>query len=445
MSDYFDRIEHQLVARVEQAAAAAAAPDRRRSRRRRPGRRALSILGPLGAVAVVAAVIAVIVISGGRAHQPGSAPRLSVHRHVSLTLRAPAATAPATMAHAAATVRARMRALAVPGHVAVHGHSLAISNVPGRDAAQVALLGRPDRLRFYDWEADVLLPSGHPDASRLLGGHDATATELSQGVNGTAPGSTAAGAVTLYRAVSLAARQPAAPGPHPRSASGSRAPAMYLFGRAGSAACTTLARAQGAATAAAVTSGGHCLLAGPAPTLAQLRAELPMGVTLADGHRLTVKPGTTVLAAAAPSTVAVSTASPAARFYVLRDRPALTGAGLTHVQAAKDSGGQPDVSFGFTPAAARAFQDLTATVAHRGATVSTGTTVDVQHFAIALDGRLLTVPAIDFKQYPDGVVQQGAGAGAEITGGLTSGAARMLAAVLRGGALGVSLTPGSTG
>ena len=443
MSDYFDRIEHQLVARVEQApsARAAAGPDRRRSRCRRPGRRALSILGPLGAVAVVAAVIAVIVISGGRAHQPGSAPRLSVHRHVSLTLRAPAATAPATMAHAAATVRARMRALAVPGHVAVHGPSLAISNVPGRDAAQVALLGRPDRLRFYDWEADVLLPSGHPVASRLLGGHDATALELSQGINGTAPGSTAAGAVTLYRAVSLAARQPAASGPR----SGSRTPAMYLFGRAGSAACTTLARAQGAATAAAVTSGGHCLLAGPAPTLAQLSGELPAGVTLADGHRLTAKPGTTVLAAAAPSTVAVSTASPAARFYVLRDRPALTGAGLTHVRAAKDSGGQPDVSFGFTPAAARAFQDMTATVAHRGATVSTGTTVDLQHFAIALDGRLLSVPAIDFKQYPDGVVQQGAGAGAEITGGFTSGAARMLAAVLRGGALRVSLTLGSTG
>ena len=442
MSDYFDRIEHQLVARVEQAAAAAApGPDRRRSRR--PGRRALSILGPLGAVAVVAAVIAVILISGGRAHQPGSASRLSVHRHVSLTLRAPAATAPATMAHAATTVRARMRALAVPGHVAVHGHSLVISNVPGRDAAQVALLGQPDRLRFYDWEADVLLPSGHPDASRLLGGHDATALELSQGVNGTAPGSTPAGAVTLYRAVSLAARQPAAPRSHPRS--GSRASATYLFGRAGSAACTTLARAQGAATAAAVTSGGHCLLAGPALTLAQLRAELPTGVTLADGHRLTVKPGTTLLAAAAPSTVAVSTASPAARFYVLRDRPELTGAGLTHVRAAKDSGGQPDVSFGFTPAAARAFQDMTATVAHRGASVSTGTTVDLQHFAIALDGRLLSVPAIDFKQYPDGVVQQGARAGAEITGGFTSGAARMLAAVLRGGALGVSLTPSAGG
>ena len=41
-----------------------------------------------------------------------------------------------------------------------------------------------------------------------------------------------------------------------------------------------------------------------------------------------------------------------------------------------------------------------------------------QHFAVALDSQLLTVPSIDFHQYPDGII---GGGGADITGGFTAG------------------------
>jgi SecD/SecF fusion protein len=58
-----------------------------------------------------------------------------------------------------------------------------------------------------------------------------------------------------------------------------------------------------------------------------------------------------------------------------------------------------------------------------------------QHFAVVLDGRLLTVPQIDFKSYPDGIRS----ATGDITSGLTVGSARDLATQLRLGALQVNL------
>ena len=435
MSDYFDRIERQLTARINgtvSAGAGAGEAGRRRSRRRGPGRRAWAVLGPIAAVAVVAVVVAVIVTSGGHARRAGTAPGLSVHRRVSLTLHAPAATAPAKLVHAAAIVRARMRALGISGHVVVHGHSLVISDVPGKDAGQVTLLGVPGRLSFYDWEDDVLLPSGDTVAARLPGGHDPTALEISQGDDRGAPGAPAAGAVTLYRAVSLAARQP-------MRSYGPRTSELFLFGTGASAACRRLADQDGARPRE-VIADGHCLLAGPASTAAQLRAELPAGIAISETQQLSVGRGTTVVQAVSPAASPTPTVSSAARFYVLHDRSVLSGAGLNQVQAANNSAGQPGVTFGFTPAGARAFQDVTATVAHRGATVSVGPAVLPQHFAIALDGRLLSVPSIDYKQYPDGVVPRPGSPGGEITGDLTARSARQLAAILRGGPLGVTLS-----
>jgi preprotein translocase subunit SecD len=55
-----------------------------------------------------------------------------------------------------------------------------------------------------------------------------------------------------------------------------------------------------------------------------------------------------------------------------------------------------------------------------------------QHFAIALDGQLLTVPFVDFKQYPDGI---NGDHGADISGDLTPRSARDLAILLRFGPL----------
>jgi preprotein translocase subunit SecD len=90
------------------------------------------------------------------------------------------------------------------------------------------------------------------------------------------------------------------------------------------------------------------------------------------------------------------------------------------------------VQFGFTAAGRRAFQRVTAQIARRGQDVSVaGQSLD-QHFAVAVDGRLLTLPQIDFKQYPDGVI---GGGGADITGGFTKASTHDLAIELRYGAL----------
>ena len=272
------------------------------------------------------------------------------------------------------------------------------------DGRLVLQLAAPGRLTFYDWEADVLLPSGRTDASQLSGDRyvDQLALTLSQGADATGPGSAreGAGAMTLYRAVALAAR-----GPHDRTAAGR--PTLYRFARAASLACAALARDDGAARIGEVTESGHCLVAGPASTVAQLRAELPAGIAPDAGRQLTVGPGRTVLAAESPGAVPVATASSAARFYVLRDRPALSGRELTDVRAKTSETGEPGVGFGFTAAGAHAFRDLTATIAHRGRQVTLGSDQLYQHFAIALDGRLVSVPSIDFTQYPDGILPAG--------------------------------------
>ena len=59
-----------------------------------------------------------------------------------------------------------------------------------------------------------------------------------------------------------------------------------------------------------------------------------------------------------------------------------------------------------------------------------------QHFAVALDNQLITVPFIDFKQYPDGISGDN---GADISGSFTISSARALANQLRLSALPVSL------
>ena len=59
-----------------------------------------------------------------------------------------------------------------------------------------------------------------------------------------------------------------------------------------------------------------------------------------------------------------------------------------------------------------------------------------QHFAIALDNQLISVPQIDYKQFPQGIPSSG---GSEITGGFTTQSAAQLATQLRLGALPVKL------
>jgi SecD/SecF fusion protein len=294
-------------------------------------------------------------------------------------------------------------------------------------------VGTTAQLAFYDWEANVLTPNGKVVAPQLQA-QDPAALSISQGGAG-GPGSAGAGSTALYDAVKLAAAQPAQP-----SADNTRLGSeYYMFGAPGSAACATAARDLGKSP----VPGAHCLLSGPDDEQnAQLGTQdlvsgLPAGVTASEGQVLVIPPGTIVLQASdRTSTQQTAFNDPNAQFYVLKDHAALLGTDINSPQQSTDQGGNPDVQFGFSGGGGSKFQKVTKTIAQRGQLVSgLGQTYN-QHFAIALDRKLVTVPQIDFKTYPDGIAGD---QGADITGGFTIQSAQDLANLLRLGALPINL------
>jgi SecD/SecF fusion protein len=305
--------------------------------------------------------------------------------------------------------------------------TVGLPNVTNTHRAE-ALVGATARLEFYDWEKDALTASGKPVAN-LLQTQDPTALQISQGSAAAAPGSPGAGGMPLYQTVSLAARQPL----QVSKSNARKGPEYFIFGAPASTACATAARDKG--TIAVV--GTHCYLSGPATSLLDLYSGLPAGVSRSQGQVLTVEQGTVVLQAVPSSfTHPLGWANPTAQFYVLQDHVALFGNDITNPQQSTDQSGSPDVSFGFTSTGQTEFQNVTAQIAHRGDLVSGLGQTLVQHFAVALDTQLITVPSIDFKTYPDGI--QGSG-GADITGGFTITTAQDLATQLRLGALPINL------
>jgi SecD/SecF fusion protein len=303
-------------------------------------------------------------------------------------------------------------------------------------ARAVKDVGTTARLEFYDWETNALTPNGKTVASQLQAG-DPTATTISQGTNGAPPGVTGAGSLPLYQAVKLAAKQPSAPS----TINARDGREYYIFGAPGSQACATAAKDQGTSPQAGV----HCLLAGPVdetttnPTTiaADLASSLPKGVTASEGQQLVVPRGTVVLLAA-PATAGQTTNfnSPNAQFFVLRDDVALFGNDITNPQASTTQAGTPDVTFGFNGSGQAKFQRVTAAISHRAQLISSFNQTKNQHFAIALDNKLLTVPFIDSKQFPDGIIGSG---GSDIEGGFTQQTASDLATQLRLGALPIKL------
>jgi SecD/SecF fusion protein len=416
-----DRVLARVLSRV------AAAPPRRR----RPSR---GILVPVGSVLVVVLVAAVILRTGGSGTTAaGPTGGTQIVLNAQATSRTPQVSA-AAMSREIAVIRRRLASLGRGYAVARSGARQIVVTLPGGHAAErdriVRLITQPAQLRVYDWEADVLTPDGMTAASQLLT-QDRSAIAVSQGGNQGA-GAAGAGSMSLYAAVMLAAKQPRAPASRFLSRLG---PEYYMFGASGSAACATAARYWGAST----TPAGRCLLAGPVgaasgpEAIEELTSELPPGVAASQGQVRVIPQGTVVLQAAQPNAAAqVPVFSPAARFFVLRDHVALSGADITHPQGSTDQSGLPDVTFRLTGAGRTAFQRVTKAIAHRGANVSLGGVQLNQHFAVALDNQLVTVPQIDFHSYPDGIIPA---TGADITGGFTRQSARDLATELRYGPL----------
>jgi SecD/SecF fusion protein len=422
VSDYFDRVERQIVRQVEAG-----------------GPRASRLPTALGYLASVAAVVVVVVVAGVFLLARGSTPPSGPAGGHTVTVRFTAATVDphaqlgAAIDRSIPILRERLGSSFPEVRVSRAGNEVVITAPnasAGTRARILALVGTTARLAFYDWEANVITPNGKTVASQLQT-QDPTATEISQGTGNEAPGQPGAGSMDLYDAVKLASKQPRSASP----ANSRLGPQYYAFGAPGSPACQAAAKASGTTPAV----GQHCLLSGPEDNKSDLLSALPAGVSASESEIATVPRGTVVLEAI-PENFSNPTpiGDPSAQFYVLKDDAAFSGSDITNPQQSTDPNArQPDVTFGFTDTGKTKFQHVTANIAHRGDLVSgVGQTLN-QHFAVALDDRLITVPFIDFKQYPDGITGDN---GADISGSFTITSAKDLADELRLSALPVSLT-----
>jgi SecD/SecF fusion protein len=429
MSDYFERVERRILRGVQ-----AQAP------RSRWGRMRFDLLVPAISVAV-AVVIAVVFLSvrGGsgtvRSTSTGSGRTVLVYRVVPT---GQSRVDRASLNAAIAVMRGRLDSL---------GSAAAMFQIVGGDSIKVTLpdvanLARAEqqlamrvRLEFYDWEANALTPTGQTVASQLqsqgrLHARGTTALQISQGGNFGSGGASGGGGLPLYPAVQLATKQPYSSSGHNARFGND----YYVFGAPGSPACVQAAKVRGQAPLAGV----HCLLDIPAVAIAPrassgtvrtvLQQAMPPGVTVGEGQVLVVKQGTVVVQGAPASFASWPVfGSPTARYYVLHDHVALFGNQLTNPHESTGSDGLPDVQFGFTSQGANAFQKLTAQIAVRGEILSTANTSLPQHFAVALDNRLITVPQIDYRVYPAGI---SGGRGGELAGNFTTASARALATEL---------------
>ena len=294
-------------------------------------------------------------------------------------------------------------------------------------------VGTTAQLYFYDWEANALTPDGKTVADQLQS-QDPNAIAISQGNGSTvAPGDPGAGSMGLYQAVELASKQQ-----EWSSSTNSRLGSQYwMFGAPGSAACAAAAHDAGTVPVA----GEHCLLNGPDASYDSLVQGLPSGVSASEGQVLVIPQGWVVIQAV-PESFAHPTpiTDPSAQFFVLKDNVALRGSDITNPEESTDpNSGEPDVTFGFSSKGKSEFQNVTADIARRGALVSGLGQSYQQHFAVALGGetnQLITVPYIDYKQYPDGINGDN---GADISGSFTITSATDLANELRLGALPINL------
>jgi SecD/SecF fusion protein len=292
-----------------------------------------------------------------------------------------------------------------------------------------AEVGKTAQLYFYDWEPNVIGPTGKP----------AGATEPSATGDATQSGAgSQEGGLLQYQAVLRAAKRPAIlrktdttlePGCTPKQANGCIYGSWYLID----------------------TKHEKMLCSGGKPICQPQETEQNL---YADGYKppagskpkaVRVNPGTILLQSRpveSPKTGKVTQQSPNS-FYIVNDEPVLFGSDITHPQQGFDEGGggtgSPNVNFGFTSHGKGVFQRVTKEIAHRGLeTQLPGVSREAaqQHFAVALDGQLITAPSIDYTQYPEGIESS---QGSQISGGFTLTSAQTLANELQSGALPIRL------
>jgi SecD/SecF fusion protein len=291
----------------------------------------------------------------------------------------------------------------------------------GRAESEV---GRTAQLYFYDWEPNVIGPSGQPAPTEptVTGGGNAGASQFG---------------LPQYQAIQRAAKRPPILRSNATTWTAGCTPAQLNNCLYGSWYLLDTKHEK-------VLCPGNKATCPPAETQANLYADnyKPPAGTVVQAVR--VNPGT-VLVRARPVESAqgkVTNRSPNS-FYVINDNPVLTGSDITHPQQGFQEGsggnGLPNVNFGFTGRGKSVFEKVTREIAHRGQEArfpGTSKESTLQHFAVALDGELITTPTIDYTKYPEGI---DATNGSEISGGFTITSAQELAEELQSGALPVRL------
>jgi SecD/SecF fusion protein len=279
----------------------------------------------------------------------------------------------------------------------------AVSNL----ADAIKQVGTVAQLAFYDWEVNVVGPSGKPAPD------DPNVTGASQAGR--------VGALSLYDAVLRASKRPGKVEPN-----NSREDSLFY------GVDPKTKKVYGSGTGSSVRYGSS--------TKAEALATVPKALR-AHAKVYEVKPNTVIVRMEQDPGVKVKTDE----WFVLQDDVALQGKEVKNPKQAFSSGsggdGSPNVTFDFTDKGRKIWQKVTRELADRGSR-SVGllpgqTAADAnQHFAIVLDDQLVSVPYVDFRKNADGIDGR---TGNEIQGGFTIQSAQELANVLKTGALPLKL------
>ncbi len=309
-------------------------------------------------------------------------------------------------------------------------------SLPDVTNAQRAIdqVGTTAQLYFFDWEPNLIGPGkvigGNPGVNpppaalkaskqrwRDAGRNPSKPLAQQLVFSGAYP--------TAYEAAQLAAKQPTT-GCDNCTAS---TPRYYLFDK----------------------KAPHALIAGPETSVKDLYVS-PTGQKRPKDGLVVKVPVGTIVVSESPTDSDGKTVPPEQfppGWYAIRDRPALSGTDITNPKQGFDqTTNAPNVTFDFTDSGRSAFQDVTRTIAQRGANSAAaagaigGVSVDQAgalsgHFAVVLDNVVETRPIINFVENPSGIDGR---TGAQISGGFQDiGEAQDLATTLQIGALPINL------
>jgi len=284
-----------------------------------------------------------------------------------------------------------------------------IVSLPDADNADEAIdqVGTVAQMFFYDWEKNVLGKDLKPDPSNA------------EVTGGGAAGSV--GCFPKYDALARAARRPAMP--NQNTSAGDQ---FYVVND------KTRKVVDGPEeTREAVVKGLDADRGAPAERLGP------------DERVKVVREGTTLVRGEQPDDANSDNETERDCYYVLNDNYALQGRDIKNPEQQFDNGpggsGQPNVTFEFSDSGRRIWQNITREIAERGQNQflpGSDPISAAQHFAIVLDGELISTPYIDFQRNPDGI---DARTGSEISGGFTIKSAQELANLLKTGALPIKL------